>query len=442
MNSYTWAPARIINQVQATFVALLRILSIPIVLMLGVASGYTTYYGMSFFITSWIALIITFAVQSIIVICSLEIASIHWRANPSRYMLVTLSLLIAVSVSVSFSYFKFYEISEKETIELQRLSVVKQSINEYLSTILGAKAGLIKEQQQVANKAGNEANLAFAGTHPDMNSLYRGQVGRGPFWEQYHKLHQNELAKIDLINEQFMSLARKVADFRSQINRLGEKSQIPQEEYQSLVVGYSGVQSAFENMMSGSGHSFAAAPLLLPYAQFTQSFKPSFAIWMAFSWFAFACAVMVDLFTILLSYRLEFTAPGPLSEEEQELAYLCLREFNDLRVNHNDELELVIEKTEVERARKYSDWNRSFGAAYLLSRGYLRKVDERTVEFAPNLYPVIASRLQKNRPLPVQPRLQTQNQPPTAPVDEVLAHKEQLRSLRNTVKRLYNERKR
>ena len=29
-----------------------------------------------------------------------------------------------------------------------------------------------------------------------------------------------------------------------------------------------------------------------------------------------------------------------------------------------------------------------------------------------------------------------------APVDEVLAHKEQLRSLRNTVKRLYNERKR
>ena len=218
MSSYTWAPARIINRVQATFVALLRILSIPIVLMLGVASGYTTFYGMSFFITPWIALIITVAVQSIIVICSLEIASMHWRANPSRYMLVTLSLLISVSVSVSFSYFKFYEISEKETIELQRLLGVKQSISEYLGTVLSATAGLIKEQQEVANKAGHEANLAFLGTHPDMNSAYRGRVGRGRFWRQYDRLHQNELAKIDLINEKFKSLARKVADFRSQIN--------------------------------------------------------------------------------------------------------------------------------------------------------------------------------------------------------------------------------
>jgi hypothetical protein len=441
MSSYTWAPARIINRVQATFVALLRVLSIPIVLMLGVASGYTTFYGMSFFITPWIALIITVAVQSIIVICSLEIASMYWRANPSRYMLVTLSLLIAVSVSVSFSYFKFYEISEKETIELQRLLGVKQSINKYLGTVLGATAVLINEQQEVANKAAHEANLAFLGTHPDMNSAYRGRVGRGRFWRQYHRLHQDELAKIDLINEKFKLLARKVADFRSQINRLGEKSQVPWEEYQAMVVGYSGVQSSFENMMSGSGQTFSTAPLLLPYAQFTQDFKPSFAMWMAFSWFAFACAVIVDLFTILLSYRLEFTAPGPLSEEEQELAYLCLREFNDLRVNHNDELELVIEKTELERARKYSDWNRSFGAAYLLSRGYLRKVDERTVEFAPNLYPVIASRLQNNKPLPVQPRLQTQDQSTVAAVGEVQAGEEQLRSLRDTVKRLYNERK-
>ncbi|MGH8547434.1 MAG: hypothetical protein ACRERU_02290 [Methylococcales bacterium] len=429
MNSYRWAPGQLINQAQTTFVGLLRVLSIPIVLMLSVASGFTTYYGLSFFIMAWIALIITIAVQSIIVICSLEIASIHWRANPLRYLLVSITLMVSVSVSVSFSYFKFYDLSEKETIELQRLASVKQSIDEYLKTILDTKADLIKEQQVVADRAADEANLAFLGTHPAMQDKYRNKVGHGPFWEQYHKIHEAELAKVGLLAGKFRSLARQVGEFRVQLNRFGGHLDISQDEYQTLVAQYTAVQSAFENIMSDAGHAFPAAPLLWPYAEFTQAFKPSFAMWLAFSWFAFACATMVDLFTIILSYRLEFTAPGPLTEEEQELAFQCLREFKELRINHNDELELVIEKTELERARKYSDWNRSFGAAYLLNRGYLRKVDDRTVEFAPNLYPIIAARLgtiQVERAAPREAELR--EDPP--------------RNLKDTVKRLHNERKR
>jgi hypothetical protein len=429
MNSYTWAPGQLINQAQTTFVGLLRVLSIPIVLMLSVASGFTTYYGLSFFIIPWIALIITIAVQSIIVICSLEIASIHWRANPLRYLLISITLLVAVSVSVSFSYFKFYEISEKETIELQRLTSVKQSIDAYLKTILDAKADLIKEQQAAADRAGDEANLAFLGTHPAMRARYRDKVGRGPFWEQYNKIHQAEAEKVEQLAFKFQSLARQVGEFRVHLNRLGGHSEIGPDEYQTLVSQYSAVQSVFENIISDAGRTFPAAPLLLPYAEFTRGFKPSFAMWQAFSWFAFACAAMVDLFTIILSYRLEFTAPGPLTEEEQELAYQCLREFRELRINHNDELELVIEKTELERARKYSDWNRSFGAAYLLNRGYLRKVDDRSVEFAPNLYPIIASRLGTN-------------QVDRASMREAALPEEAPRSLKDTVKRLYNERKR
>lgn len=429
MNSYTWAPGQLINQAQTTFVGLLRVLSIPIVLGLGVASGYATYYGMSFFITPWIALIITVAVQAIMVICSLEIAGIHWRANPIRYLLVVVTLLVSVAVSVSFSYFKFYEISEKETIELQRLASMKQSIGEYLKTTLDAKAGLVREQQMVADKAREEANQAFLGTHPAMQEKYRGKVGHGPFWEQYNKIHQYELAKVDLIADKFKSLAGQVGDFRVQLNRLGGESEINREEYEGLVSQYASVQSVFENIMSDAGHAFPAAPLLMPYAEYTQEFKPSFAMWQAFSWFAFACAAMVDFFTVILSYRLEFTAPGPLTEEEQELAYQCLREFKELCINHNDELELVIEKTELERARKYSDWNRSFGAAYLLNRGYLRKVDARSVEFAPNLYPIIASRLVRNR---------TDH----APVQETGLSEAPPKTLKDTVKRLYNERKR
>lgn len=78
---HTGALGGFINRVQTSFVSLLRIWTIPIVLMLSVASGFTTYYGMKHFITPWIALIITIAVQSIVVICSLEMAGIHYKAN-------------------------------------------------------------------------------------------------------------------------------------------------------------------------------------------------------------------------------------------------------------------------------------------------------------------------------------------------------------------------
>ena len=100
MTATTWRIGAWLNAIQSTFVGLLRVWSVPIVLMLSLASGYTTYYGLSFFIVDWIALIVTIAVQSIIVISTLELASIHWRANPSRYLAVLVSLLVALVESV------------------------------------------------------------------------------------------------------------------------------------------------------------------------------------------------------------------------------------------------------------------------------------------------------------------------------------------------------
>ena len=131
----------------------------------------------------------------------------------------------------------------------------------------------------------------------------------------------------------------------------------------------------------------------MTYAEIIQGITPSFAMWKDFSLFAFLCAAMVDFFTVLLSYRLEFTAPGPLSDHEQELVFECLRQFTEFRINQNDELEMVIEKSDLERARRYSDWSRMFAVGFLLNRGFLRKIDHRSVEFAPNLYPLIADRM-------------------------------------------------
>lgn len=58
---------------------------------------------------------------------------------------------------------------------------------------------------------------------------------------------------------------------------------------------------------------------------------------------------------------------------------------------------MVIEKTELEKARRYSDWSRMFAVGLLLNRGFLRKIDKRTVEFAPNIYPIIAEKMGEKR---------------------------------------------
>ena len=118
----------LINRIQTIFIGMLRIWTIPIVLMLSIASGFTTFYGMSHFIIPWIALVITVAIQSIVVICSLELAGIHWKANRTRYFSVLCSLLIALAASISFSYFKFYEISEQSSIHIERLHHIRQDL--------------------------------------------------------------------------------------------------------------------------------------------------------------------------------------------------------------------------------------------------------------------------------------------------------------------------
>ena len=155
----------LINSIQTLFVGMLRIWTIPIVLMLSAASGFTTYYGLSHFITPWIALIITIAIQSIIVICSLEIAGIHWHANRLRYFSVVCSLLIALTASVSFSYFKFYEISEQSNLHINRLNQIRSTLKPYLNNISIVKSNALNQQHVELEKASVDVSQAYFGTH-------------------------------------------------------------------------------------------------------------------------------------------------------------------------------------------------------------------------------------------------------------------------------------
>ena len=381
---------RLLNSIQTLFVGLLRIWSIPIVLMLSVASGFTTYYGLSYFILPWIALIITIAIQSIIVICSLEIAGIHWQANRLRYLSVLLSLLVAISASITFSYFKFYEVSQSETIRINRIDGLRKDVNNYLVAIQTTKSAILKRHNSELEKTSTEVSKAYFGTHELIPPEYKNIVGEGAFWKHYNQRYQAKKAELMQLNLAFQRMDAHVRTLQSSLNQLTINTE---QNFQKAQTALQEVQLSFNQLATNVGYPVPEAPILMTYTQFVQGVTPTFAMWSDFSLFAFVCAAMVDFFTFLLSYRLESTAPGPLSEQEQELAFECLRQFSEFRINENDELEMVIEKSDIERARRYSDWSRMFAVGFLLSRGFLRKIDARSVEFAPNLYPLIAERM-------------------------------------------------
>jgi len=371
---------------------MLRIWTIPIVLMLSIASGFTTYYGLSHFITPWIALVITVAIQSIIVICSLEMAGIHWTANRTRYFSVAASLLIALAASVTFSYFKFYEISEQESLHIDRVQQIRQDIKIYLDTVLEQKSHLMQKQQQALDKASLDASQAYFGTHEQIAAGYKNQVGQGPFWRHFNQIYQEKKQAFQLQEQTVLELDSKIRLLQTSLGEL-DVAQNQEEAYYQLLKHYQDIQLLVNQLSGSAGLMLPDAPLLMTYKQFVAEVQPSFAMWQGFSWFAFSCAAMVDFFTVLLSYRLEFTAPGPLTAQEEELVFECLRQFTEFRINQNDELEMIIEKSDLEKARRYSDWSRMFVVGLLLSRGFLRKVNARTVEFAPTLYPLIAEKM-------------------------------------------------
>jgi hypothetical protein len=348
---------------------------------------------MSHFILPWIALIITVAIQSIIVICSLEIASIHWTANRFRYFSILASLMIALTASISFSYFKFYEFSERETIHIGRLNQIQHQFDDYVEKLVKVKTRILAQQGVELDKSAKDVSSAYFGTHPEIPPQRKNMVGKGPFWRHYNEIYLENKQQFTQLKRSFSTVDEKIRTLKINLARLDIAAPDIEEIYKTILSNVQDVQIGFNQLATSLGQSTPKAPELMPYMQFVQGVKPSFSMWAGFSLFAFACAAMVDFFTVLLSYRLEFTAPGPLSSREEELVFECLKQFTEFRINENDELEMVIEKTEIERARRYSDWSRMFAVGFLLRRGFLRKIDSRSVEFAPNLYPMIADRM-------------------------------------------------
>lgn len=404
MTSSIWRIGQLLNSIQSTFVGLLRIWSIPIVLMLSVATGYNTFYGMTHFIAPWISLIVTIAVQSIIVITTLELASIHWKANFPRYLMTLVSLFVALTVSISFGYFRFYEFSQKDLIQIERHKKFEAEITEYIDAVAHLKGEMVTKQKQRFDDAAREANQAYLGIHPSIaqDAQQSRKVGKGSFWSLFNEAQQREADRLKTLEESLKDLDKPMTEVRSRLKEFSFHMTEP-EYYEKVVTSLGLLQSQAENLAATYSTAPPKAPVPAPFAQVTSAILPTFEMWENVSWFALACAAMMDFFVVVLSYRLEFSAPGPLTEEEKDLAYLGLRQFGNFTINSNDELEFQIERSELERARRVPDWTRMFAVAFLLNRGYLRKISEKKVEFAPNLYPVIAGRMQVRKEAESQP---------------------------------------
>ncbi|MGR8941144.1 MAG: hypothetical protein ACU83P_06095, partial [Gammaproteobacteria bacterium] len=320
-------------------------------------------------------------------------AGIHWTANRFRYFSVLTSLLIAIAASITFSYFKFYEISQGEMIQIDRLNKVRTEVNSYLKTIADSKTRILKAQQEELDKASLNVTQAYFGTHPEVPETKKNMIGQGPFFRYQREVFEGKKQEVQQLEQKFEQLNQDIRLLQNGLAAWNMNAPDAESSYRKIVASLQEVSIKFNQLATDHGGIAPDMPVLMTYTEVVQGITPSFAMWKDFSLFAFLCAAMVDFFTVLLSYRLEFTAPGPLSEQEQELVFECLRQFTEFRINENDELEMVIEKSEIEKARRYSDWSRMFAVGFLLSRGFLRKIDSKSVEFAPNLYPLIAERM-------------------------------------------------
>jgi hypothetical protein len=246
--------------------------------MLSFCTGFTTYYGLSHFITSWIALIITIAIQSIIVISSLEIAGIHWRANRMRYFSVVCSLVVAMSASVSFSYFKFYEISQQDNLHINRLNKIRSDVKTYIDRVLAIKGEVLKQQLADLEKATLDVQQAYFGTHAQIAEGYKKQVGEGPFWKHFNQIYLEKKEQQTKFEHGFSELDKDIQKLQVSINVLDVATNI-ESAYSEMLENFQNVQLKI-NLLSGNiGQSLPEAPLLMTYKQFTADLQPSFAMW-------------------------------------------------------------------------------------------------------------------------------------------------------------------
>lgn len=203
--------------------------------LLSVVSWYTTYHGMTLYLSPWFALLASFGIQSALVL-------VAWLAGQARHNKVMLGAVYAMTavVSIAFSYVSLYTwFSEKE-----RPAIVERHLYDKITASSGKTAELLTaaiteaEKHTLALEEMTKAEKAqgFAARAEDADpylkrvreavaqeaqSGYREGAGAGlryAAFERYTKLARNSLT-------QLQESRRTLLDFRAQL-----KPQDPSEQ--------------------------------------------------------------------------------------------------------------------------------------------------------------------------------------------------------------------
>jgi hypothetical protein len=376
---------------QRLLAALMRSRAV-IILGLAAASGWTTWNGLALFMVWPIALILTAAVQTILVIATYQLSAMHVAASPRRYLAVAFGLMAAFSVSVFFSYFTFYAFNEGDRVNQRKFAESRRLIEQYISLVMDARSLFLKQQHAELERRRQAAQDALEGWQGNR----RIDPGPGPIWRSRQQLAESLAAQLrqEVSEHELDEKAKAVlAAFNSMLDR---RSLLDAAKHQQLRDRLVDFQTSAAAWLTVHGRDHIAAPPL-PAADDFRTIRPSPADLSQFSLVAFCLAVLVDLFTVLLTWWLESVPFGNLPPHVVPSVLEALLSFNDYELNRGNQLEFSLRRTGEERHEGVKDGWRKLWAGLALNLGLLARVNRERVEFTPRLYHLFALQAGRQR---------------------------------------------
>ena len=363
-------------------VRVVMLLRLPLILGLSTASGYTTYNGLMMFVpVFWISLLLTVAVQSLIVIGSYQLTKISWRVSLLQFLGVFGSLILAATVSVFFSYFTFYRNFEEFHLRQSQFVTLKTPIYAFCKSVHDAKNKLVSDQQKKIATSNSRAIEEALGRLKDGSK----KIGTGSMYHFLKKETENEyniLQQLKNSNEAERSIA-KLETFLATLTPMdflnrGEK------KYGDLQMLIGDAIVAANQFGSNNGLPAFAQPELMSYEKYN-NLKPSLQDLAHISPLAIFLALAFDLFTFFIMISYERIPYGHLRKEMWFHVVKTIMEYSDWKINQNNQLEFQDIKTQYEISTAYNDGERKHWTWQLLNLGYLRKIDSTRIEFTPRL---------------------------------------------------------
>lgn len=373
-----------LQDIHLTFLNFLRLSTILIIPALSIASGYTTFNGMRYYINAWIALIITVSVQIIIVVAAYELSTTYFRAHKLRFIGMAFSFIIGFTVSTHFSYIMFYNKSQAFEERTRKFKQIDSVINNYIVDVKksqGIKLNNLSKEIKLLDNLRLRAELGTLSNVP-----IKFQVpGVGPVTKAYLKQIQAKKNELKSVEVGFSSFIKETDSFLVHFS-LG----INQDE-----IKYNAMRDSFIRLANHAekiilGEDIVAKPTIPLWEDFSKSNPPHAFLTDLSLYLAF----IIDILAFIFSMRLKILPTGKLTDEDIDIFYQVMPEFRDVGLNSHDQLQIGIERTREEIKAGIIDIDRKYAIASMLNKGYMRRVGKAYVEFTQKLYDIVAK---KNR---------------------------------------------